>query len=102
MSEARAGCRRRSYHTALAVADLAVAQPVFMGVRQPTGQRSKPLETCGEGRPLVFSLLRVQETIKEMAWTSGAWRETEEEMYHTFLATRNTSSAKGKKRGTRR
>ena len=60
-----------------------------------------------EGRETVTRVLKtddfdVQETIKEMAWTSGAWRETEEEMYHTFLATRNTSSAKGKKRGTRR
>ena len=61
-----------------------------------------------EGRETVTRVLKtddfdVQETIKEMAWTSGAWRETEEEMYHTFLATRNTSSAKGgKRRGTRR
>ncbi len=60
-----------------------------------------------EGRETVTRVLKtddfdVQETIQEMAWTSGAWRETEEEMYHTFLATRNTSSAKGKRRGTRR
>ena len=60
-----------------------------------------------EGRETVTRVLKtddfdVHETIKEMAWTSGAWRETEEEMYHTFLATRNTSSAKGKRKGTRR